>query len=336
MFSLFIKKKGLNKMKEIVIRNMLYAISLLIVPLFLGLIPIILFLLIIGCTIYHFFLEESQSPIFTKYLGKSEQMLEEDSRYDVDSDQKVKDFIFHRLKSPLTIIGLAIVVFFVIVAIFPQILTPLTFEQATGIYPGAWDPPSETHPLGQTIFGRDVLALLAYGVSTSIIVSILPVLIGIAIGLLFGYLSKVHRWVIGLVLGFMTILVILLFLGILGTNISVIMSIMVMYTIPGVILLISKGNYSLKLTTKKLIAYFPLFMGFNILLFEAMGFIGLSDPLLIQLGSNIRTASLYLYTAPWAFIWPGLALYVLVIGFFTLHYGLKEPIPIVIRISSKF
>ena len=304
---------------------------------------IILFLSNIGYTIYNFFSEESQSPIFTKYLGKSERMLEENTQYAVDSDQKFKDFILYRLKSPLTIIGLAIVVFTVIIAVFPQILTPLTFEEATGIYAGAWDPPSGTHPLGQAKFGRDVLALLAYGVSTSIKVCIFPVLIGIAIGLLFGYLSKVHRWVKGLVLGLMVVLfmipsiiIIMIFLGILGIDISLTMSIMAMYTIPGVTLLISKGNYSLKLTAKKLIVYFPLFMGFNILLFEAIGFLGFSDPSIVQLGTEISTARNFLYVAPWASFWPGLALYVLIIGFFTLHYGLKEPIPIDLRRLSKF
>ncbi len=252
----------------------------------------------------------------------------------VDSDQKFKDFIFYHLKSPLTIIGLAIVVFTIIVAIFPQVLTQLTLEQATGVYTGAWDPPSATHPLGQAKFGRDVLALLAYGVSTLIIICILPSLIGFAIGILFVYISKVHRWVKGLVLRFIialyiipSVLVIIIFLGILGTNISVIMSVIAMFMIIGVTLIISKGNYSLKLTVKKLIAYFPLLMIFNILLFEARGFFGFSDPLLVQLGNNVIDARNHLFEAPWAFFWPSLAIFASVMGFLALHYGLKEPIP---------
>ncbi|MBY9021618.1 MAG: hypothetical protein KGD67_11195, partial [Candidatus Lokiarchaeota archaeon] len=141
-----------------------------------------------------------------------------------------------------------------------------------------------------------------------------------------------------LVLGLMVILftvpsiiMLFIFLSILGSNILVIISIMAMYMIPGVTLLISKGNYSFKLTIKKVIAYFPLFMAFNILLFEAIGFLGFSNPLLVQLGIDISTARLHLFDAPWASLWPSLALYVLVMGFFMLHYGLKEPIPIVRR-----
>jgi len=298
---------------------------------------IILFLSNIVYTLYNHFSEESNSPIFTNYLGKNEQMVEEGARYAFVTEQKNKDFIFDRLKSPLTIIGLAIVVFTIIVAIFPQILTPFSIQEATGIYLDAWAPPSAAHPLGQTKFGRDVLALLAYGVSTSIQVCILPVLIGIAIGLLFGYLSKIHRYVKGVVLGFMVVLfitpsviMILIFSTIYGRNISGMTSIMTMYMIPWVTLIISKGNYSLKLAAKKLIAYFPLFLAFNILLFEAIGYLGFSDPSIVQLGNNISSAREYLFTAPWASFWPGLALYVLGMGFITLHYGLKEPIPIAI------
>jgi len=45
-----------------------------------------------------------------------------------------------------------------------------------------------------------------------------------------------------------------------------------MFTIPGATLLFSRGNYSLAASVKKLVAYFPLFMAFNILLFEAVAF----------------------------------------------------------------
>ena len=299
---------------------------------------IVLFLSNIVYTSYNYFLEENQVKMFTKYFGRDEKMVEEGARYALVTEQRNKDFIFFRLKSPLTIIGLATVVISIVVAVFPQILTPFTLEQATGVYAGMFDPPSATHPLGKTHMGRDVLAILAYGVSTTMKVCILPVIIGIVIGALFGYLSKVHKLLKGVVLAFMVVLFIIpsvimisIFSHIYGGNISEIIGIMTMYMIPWVTLIISKGNYSLKLTAKKIITYFPLFMGFNILLYEAIGFIQFSDPSLVQLGTYISYARFNLSTAPWASLWPGLALYLLVIGFFTLHYGLKEPIPIVRR-----
>ena len=98
---------------------------------------IILFLSNLCFTLYNFISEKNQSQIFAKCFGRSERMLEEGARYNVDLDQKFKDFVLYRLKSPLTIIGLAIVAFTIIVAIFPHVLTPLTLEQAMGIYPGS-------------------------------------------------------------------------------------------------------------------------------------------------------------------------------------------------------
>ena len=72
-------------------------------------------------------------------------------------------------------------------------------------------------------------------------------------------------------------------------------------------------------------------MVFNILLFEARGFFGFSDPLLVQLGNNVIDAGSHLFDAPWAFFWPSLAIFASVMGFLALHYGLKEPIPTINR-----
>ena len=303
------------------------------------LLVIILLLSNIAYTIFKKVLENNQSMVFTKYFGRTEKVVEESARYDLNSDQKFKHFTIYRLKSPLTIIGLAIVAFAIIVTVFPQVLTPFSMEEVLGVYMGSWNPPSSTHPLGQTTFGRDVLALLAYGVSTSIQLSIVSVLIGFVIGISFGYLCKVHKVLKEILLASMVVLfivpsiiVILILLGMTADNSLITMSIIAMYLIPCVTLIISKGTYSFKLTIKKLVIYLPLFMGFTILLIEGLAFLGFSNPFIIHLGANISDARVQLYTAPWASLWPSLALYILVAGFFSLHYGLKEPIPIAGRL----
>jgi ABC-type dipeptide/oligopeptide/nickel transport system permease subunit len=221
---------------------------------------------------------------------------------------------------------------------FPQILTPISRQDLFNINPGAWSPPSATYPLGQTKYGRDVLALLAYGVLPLMQVCIPPVLTGMVLGVVFGYLAKVHWGVKDLIVGIMVILLIpnlisvLIFSTIMVGYISVMMNFMVMSVTTGITLVVSNGSYSPMLTAKKLIIYFPLFMAFNLLLFGALGFLGLSDPSLINLGYLVAEARLYLFDAPWASLWPGIALYVLVVGFLLLHHGLKEPIPITERI----
>ncbi len=106
---------------------------------------IILLLSNIVYMIYNLYLEKGQSRIITNIFERNEQIVEEGARYSFNPDQKFKNFALYRLKSPLTIIGLVIVVCTFVVAIFPQLLTPLTIEQTLGVYIGAWEPPSGTH-----------------------------------------------------------------------------------------------------------------------------------------------------------------------------------------------
>ena len=137
--------------------------------------------------------------------------------------------------------------------------------------------------------------------------SILPVLIGFIIGILFVSLFKVHRWVKRRVSGFIvslltvfSIALIILLNGIWEGNIAITMSIMTLIMISWVTLIISIGNYSLKLTIKKLVVYFPLFIAFNIIVFETIGILGFSDPLLrVQLGYNISLARVFSFIAPY-------------------------------------
>ncbi|NVM44961.1 MAG: hypothetical protein HWN79_08590 [Candidatus Lokiarchaeota archaeon] len=303
------------------------------------LIIFILFLSNLAYTIYNLILEKGKSRAFTNFFGRSEQIAEESARYSLNSGQKFTEFTIYRLKSPLTILGLVIVFFITVITVFPQLFTPLSAQEALGIYPDAFEPPSPSHPLGTTIFGRDVLALLVYGVSTSFRVSLFTVCIGLGIGTLLGYLSKVHRIVKEIILGLMVILfiipsflMVLLSFGIFGFGEVGLFGVLSAYVIPGIALVISKGDYSLKRTVKKLITYIPLFLGVNILIFEAVGFLLFGHFTEFQLAADIDNARIQLFPAPWATLWPGMGIFILVLGFFALHYGLKEPIPIAGRL----
>ena len=267
-------------------------------------------------------------------------MIDEGASYSIDTNQKLKDFFVYRLKSPLTIFGLVIVVIYIIIALFPQILTPYSIQEALyDIFLGAWNPPSETHPLGQTGYGRDVLAITAYGISLCLKVCTITVLIGFAIGVLFGYLTKLHDLIKYLVMVFIIFILIVPFIILIQVytyaygidNIIIKIILMAICLIPGITFLIGQGNYSLELTIKKIIVYFPLFMAIIILIFESIGLLSLnylSDDIL---GINILNAKSRLFLSPWASLWPSIAIYVLIIGFLSLHYGLKEPIPVVRR-----
>ncbi|MFX0148888.1 MAG: hypothetical protein ACFE8E_14205, partial [Candidatus Hodarchaeota archaeon] len=234
--------------------------------------------------------------------------------------QQFKDFLkyFHKkLLSPLTIIGSLILIFFILVSIFPQILTQYSLEEANSVYPGAWNPPSPDHPFGQTKFGRDVLARVVYATLFSLINVLPPIGIGLIGGLLLGIpmgllnrrfkMSSEISTIIFFIYPF--IMIIILGLGVLWKiigfyTIEHIMLIFSILIIPFFTLLIAKTRLNGFEIMKKVIPYIPLFIGFILLVDASVAFLGFSDPGLISFGNEIAEAREFVYIAPWASFWP--------------------------------
>ncbi|MHA1931291.1 MAG: hypothetical protein ACW96X_02060, partial [Promethearchaeota archaeon] len=78
----------------------------------------------------------------------------------------LKKYLLEKMKSPFSIAGASIVVFLIVIAIFPQLITPYTLSDITS--PGYWGnnyaPPSPEHPLGTAYHGYDLLALVIWGI----------------------------------------------------------------------------------------------------------------------------------------------------------------------------
>jgi len=55
---------------------------------------------------------------------------------------ELKNFLKKIIRSPVTIIGIVLVIIPIIVAIFPELISGYTFEEAHGIFAGAWAPAS--------------------------------------------------------------------------------------------------------------------------------------------------------------------------------------------------
>jgi len=112
--------------------------------------------------------------------------------------EKTRDFWKRYKRSPSGMIGLFIMVFFVVMALFAPIIAthpddPHSFKWAE-INP-AYAPPSRDFLFGTDFFGRDVFSLTVFGSRASLIVGILASLIsivlGTAVGLVSGYFGKV-------------------------------------------------------------------------------------------------------------------------------------------------
>lgn len=242
-------------------------------------------------------------------------------------------------KYPLLILGLIIFIVILVLAIFPEIISGYTFEEANVIdLPNSWLPPSLGHPWGTGKFGRDVFARALYGLGPILMSGFGATLIGITGGLVFGSISSLHKYVnkaIETILIVLFIIPVIVFLApvidIFGFNfaptlITLIMGFLLIPIFTRAITSVPLWKRNFLISLKKIFIYIPLAIGLVIVIYEALAFLGFYSPSVtpILLGADIQEARLFLLTAPWASLWPGFMLLITVLGFFLLHYGLKN------------
>ncbi len=90
------------------------------------------------------------------------------------------------LKNKMAIAGFLIIIFFILIAVFANFLSP--FDYAEAIYLPITEPSSE-HWLGTDELGRDVLSRLIYGARISMSVGLISQLIVLVIGTTLGCLA---------------------------------------------------------------------------------------------------------------------------------------------------
>jgi peptide/nickel transport system ATP-binding protein len=101
----------------------------------------------------------------------------------------------HGLQRFMLLLGFALVLMFVFVAIFAPWLAPYDFnaDRSGGVVFGTQQPPSADHWFGTSVGGTDVLSRVIYGTRTAVEVIILAVLlsalVGVPLGLVSGYLG---------------------------------------------------------------------------------------------------------------------------------------------------
>ncbi|NHJ19646.1 MAG: ABC transporter permease subunit [Candidatus Lokiarchaeota archaeon] len=243
----------------------------------------------------------------------------------------LKNYSKKLVRSPLTIIGVVAVLIPIILSLFAELISGYTYTEASGIYPGAWNPPSPDHLLGTGDFGRDVLARSLYGTGGALLFGIGAVFVGLVGGLHLGGLAQLHRVVRVIIMSFTLvfyilpgILIILLLVGIMGPSPGLLMITTGLLLIPSFTRIVANAEFRVIPIGKKILAYIPLFMGFSILFYASLGFLGFTNPFTIQLGMDISEARAFMYVAPWAIIWPGLAIFLIVVSLFILHEGLAK------------
>lgn len=270
--------------------------------------------------------------------------------------QRFRDAIAPILASKVALIGLALVSFWILVAIFAPLMTPYgPLEQD----PEAMNVgPSAEHPLGADNLGRDLWARLIYGARTILILAPLSVLcalvVGATLGLIGGYfggwIDELVMRLLDAIMAFPAILLYLIIIFALGPSATNVVIAITIAGAPGIARLVR--SLTLDIRTREYIAaaelrgenpFYIMFVeilpnargpiivdvmlriGYAVFAIGTLGFLGLGlPPPAPDWGSMVAQGRLYIWINPWPVLWPSLAISSLVIGLNLFADGLRE------------
>lgn len=252
--------------------------------------------------------------------------------------------------------GLAIVAFFVLVALLAPWIAP--HDPLATSWGAVRLAPSAAYPFGTDEIGRDVLSRVIWGTRASILAGVVSVCIsvalGVPIGMLAGYLG---RWTDALVsritdamlaCPFLILAIALAaFLGPSLTNAMIAIGITatpIFIRITRAQVLAAKaedyveaaralGNPHLRIALRHifpnivapLIVQATLAIAAAVIAEASLSFLGLGQqPPAPSWGSMLNTAKNYVDQAPWMAVWPGLSIFLLVLSFNLLGDGLRD------------
>ncbi|WP_146584577.1 ABC transporter permease [Puniceibacterium confluentis] len=258
--------------------------------------------------------------------------------------------------SKSAVLGGILVIFFVAVALAAPLLpVPGPIETDWGAVRKA---PSAAHPFGTDEIGRDVLSRMIWGAQASLLAGVVSVLIAVVLGVPLGVLSGYLRgWTDAVISRFTEALLAAPFLilaialaAFLGPSLSNAMIAIGLSAMPLFIRLaraqtmsvmtedyvesaraVGLGHFAL---IRKYILpnIFPpilvqatLTIATAIIAEASLSFLGLGQqPPAPSWGSMLNVAKNFLEQAPWMALWPGVAIFLVVLGFNLLGDGLRD------------
>lgn len=260
------------------------------------------------------------------------------------------------MRNRAAVVGLVIVTLFVLVALLAPLLAP--FDPLKTNWLTVRKPPTAAHWLGTDDLGRDALSRLMWGARASLMAGVVSVfiafVIGVPIGLLSGYVGKwfdsaVMRVVDALLAVPFLILAIALaaFLGPSLTNAMIAIGVsaapLFARLARGQTLVVKVEEYVeaaraigaphwlilarhiFPNTLPPLLVQATLSIATAIIAEAALAFLGLGQQAPApSWGSMLNTARSFLVQAPWMAVWPGIAIFLTVLGFNLLGDGLHD------------
>ncbi|MCX7560671.1 ABC transporter permease [Sulfitobacter sp. F26204] len=252
--------------------------------------------------------------------------------------------------------GAFMVAFFVILAVLAPVL-PLQDPVATD-WGAVRKSPSFAHWLGTDEIGRDLLSRMIWGARASLLAGVvsvaIAVILGVPLGILAGYFGGWTDAVISrctealLAMPFLILAIALAaFLGPSLTNAMLAIGIAAMPVFiritRGQVLTVAAEDYvesarAVGLSTPKILRRYvlpnvlppilvqaTLTVATAIIAEASLSFLGLGQqPPSPSWGSMLNTAKNFLSQAPWMALWPGIAIFIVVLGFNLLGDGLRD------------
>lgn len=265
-------------------------------------------------------------------------------------------------KNKSAVFGLLIVFILIFFAIFAPLIAP--YEPNIQNLPHRLMPPfwyelgSFSHILGTDDFGRDLFSRIVYGARISIMIGLISVGISLSFGLLMGvfagyygkFIDLVIMRVVDIMLSIPAILLAIVIVAILGPSLYNAMIAIGIVGIPTYARIVRasvlsekekeyvvasrvNGSSNLRLMFKVILpnCASPIIvqatMGFASAVLEAAGlsFLGLgAQPPTPEWGAMLADSLQYIVTAPWMILYPGLAIFLTVLGFNLIGDGLMD------------
>jgi peptide/nickel transport system permease protein len=260
-------------------------------------------------------------------------------------------FVSHRL----AVVGLALIALLVLLAAFAAQVAPR--DPIRQDLPSALTPPSRDFPLGADEFGRCILSRILYGARLSLVVGVLATAIGavtgILLGLLAGYFPRLDAPVMRameVLLAFPSILLAIAIVAALGPSLVNVMIAVGLRSIPSFARLTRSMVLSLKEldfvqgvhalgaghgrvlfrhilpnSVSPLLVFSSMQVATSILLAAILSFLGLGvQPPTPEWGKMVSDGRSYLLDAPHVSLFPGIAIFLTVMGFNCLGDGLRD------------
>ena len=262
----------------------------------------------------------------------------------------------HAIHEKNLLIGMILLVFFVIVALFAPLIAPYAIDE--GMLSEALSEPSARHLLGTDQIGRDLFSRIVFGARTSLSVALFGVtisyLIAFPFGLMAGFLGKkidrVISYISESILTFPSIVLAIFIVSLTGGGKKGLIITLIVTQVPqfiryirGLVLQIAKQEYIeasraigsnssfimfrhiLRNTVGPTSVIFSLLASESVLVVAALGFLGLGIvPPEPEWGTMLSAARDFFFDYPHLMIYPGLSIALLILAFNLVGDGLRD------------